>query len=78
MLSTQVGESIGSSRTSSRCLFIEGAVDGWGLYVLGITIIIIIEHLLKRMSLTVHQSSCRLTLIDMIINKHVTFSMLRT
>ena len=31
-------------------------------------IIIIIEHLLRRISLTVHQSSYRFTLIDMIIN----------
>ena len=42
------------------------------------TIMIIIEHLLKRISLTVHQSSCRLTLIDMIINRHIKFNMLKT
>ena len=42
-----------------------------------IIIIIIIEHLLKRIYLTVHQSSCRFTLIDMIINRHVRFNMLR-
>ena len=41
-------------------------------------IIIIIEHLLKRISLTVHQSSCRFIQIDMIINEHVKFNMLRT
>ena len=38
-LSTQLGESIDSSRSSCRCLFIEGAVDGCGkrgLHVLGI------------------------------------------
>ena len=41
--------------------------------------IIIIEHLLKRISLTVHQSSCRrFALIDMIINRHVKFDMTKT
>ena len=43
-----------------------------------IIIIIIIEHLLKRISLTVHQSSCRFTLIDMIINRHIISNMLKT
>ena len=41
-------------------------------------IIIIIEHLLKRISLTVLQSLCRFALIDVIINRHIKFSMLRT
>ena len=43
-----------------------------------IIIIIIIEHLPKRISLTVHQRSCRLILIEMIINRHVKFNMLKT
>ena len=30
VLSTQLGEFIGSSRSSGRCLFIKGAVDGCG------------------------------------------------
>ena len=38
--------------------------------------IIIIEHLPKHISLTVHQSLCRFTLIDMIINRHVGCNML--
>ena len=38
--------------------------------------IIIIEHLLKCIYLTVHQSSCRFTLIDMIINRHIKFDMI--
>ena len=41
-------------------------------------IIIIIEHLRKRISLTVNQSSCRFILIDMIINRHIKFNMLKT
>ena len=40
--------------------------------------IIIVEHLLKRITLTVHQSSCRFTLIDMIINRHIKFDILKT
>ena len=40
--------------------------------------IVIIEHLLKRIFLTVHQSSCCLTLIDIIINRHIKFNMLKT
>ena len=35
-----------------------------------LTLFIIIEHLLKGICLTVHQSSCRFTLTDMIINRH--------
>ena len=42
------------------------------------SIIIIIVHLLKRISLTVNQSSCCFTLIDMIINRHVKFNMIKT
>ena len=41
-------------------------------------VIIIIEHLLRRISITVLQSSCRFTLIDMIINRHIKFNMLKT
>ena len=40
--------------------------------------IIIIEHLLKCKSLTLHQSTCRITLIDMIINRHIKSDMLKT
>ena len=43
-----------------------------------IIIIIIIEHFLKHISLTVHQISRRYTLIDMIINRHIKFNMLKT
>ena len=42
------------------------------------SIIIIIEHLIKHICLTAHQSSCRFTLIDMKINRHIKPNMLKT
>ena len=45
---------------------------------MSLIIILVIEHLLKRIFLTVQQSSCRITLIDMIINRHVKSNMLKT
>ena len=47
-------------------------------YDIFLYVIIIIEHLLRRISLTVHQSLCRFTLIDMIINRRINVSMLKT
>ena len=41
-------------------------------------IIIIIEHLLKLIPLTVHQSLCHFTIIDMVINRHIKYNMLKT
>ena len=38
---------------------------------------IIIEHLLKRISVTVHQRLCHFALIDMIINRHIKFNILK-
>ena len=43
-----------------------------------IIIIIIIEHLLKCICLTSHQSSCCFTPIYMIISRHIKFNMLKT
>ena len=40
----------------------------FSIYTYIYIIIIIIEHLLKRISLTVYQSSCRFALIDTIIS----------
>ena len=46
------------------------------LFLLNKIIIMIIEHLFKRISLTVHQSSCRFTLIYMIIKTDMKFTMI--
>ena len=48
------------------------------MWFLVIIIILIVEHLLRRISLTVHQSLCRFTLIDMIMDRHIKFDMLKT
>ena len=40
--------------------------------------VMIFEHLLRRISLTVNQSSWRSTLIDMLINRHIKFNIINT
>ena len=49
-----------------------------GTIFLNFCYVIIIEHLPKSISLNLHQSLCRFAVFDMILKRHIKFSMIKT